>query len=303
MVARMSGFSASEGYQGFCRVAAAPAFASGGQPYRARLSAHLRQILTDNPRTRSFSVHRIIGALRTEEAAPSLALFSAAGIFEMPEASKLTGRAITSIGTGLAFRRRSVALPRRLLRKRLPRNSLALLIQGICTLLDNAEGALKERWSWVFQPAMRVALGILLFLIGLASMTPIIGGGAQHAASAFLIAVGLAERDGLAVVIGAVVGIATLALAVISVASGRKLWAKAKGWVVKVCRKLHLDVLAALLDEAFDGLGDLVRLRWGGLLLLLLAPIPALPARPARTHGLKAAAESIRANSARSLAR
>jgi Exopolysaccharide synthesis, ExoD len=126
---------------------------------------------------------------------------------------------------------------------------------------------------------MTVTLGLILFLLGLASMTPIVGGGVQHAASAFVIAVGLAERDGLAVVIGAVAGIAAIAVAVLSVASSSKLWRKVKAWLIYCAKSLRLHALTDLLDRCCDGLGDLVRLKWGGLLLLILTPATPLPPR------------------------
>jgi hypothetical protein len=246
---------------------------------RAKLSARLRRVLLDHPRARHFTVHRIIGALRIDPAESSLALFSAAGVFAAPKVTGLSGPMISAIGAGLALGRKTIALPRRLMRKKIPRNSLSILVQGISALLDATEGATRERWSWVFHPATSVALGLILFLLGVASMAPIIGGGAQHAASAFLMAIGLAERDGLAVMIGALAGIASLALAALSIATGRKLWKKVKAWLVQCARRLHLGVLAALLDRCCDGLGDLVRLKWGGLLLLLLTPAQPLPPR------------------------
>jgi hypothetical protein len=157
---------------------------------------------------------------------------------------------------------------------------LALLIHGVTAMLDGAECAMRERWSWVFHPLMSGALGLTLFLLGLASMAPVIGGGVQHAASAFFLAVGMAERDGLAVMIGAVAGIASLALAALSIASGQKLWAKIKAWLLHCARKLHLDALAHMLDHCCDGLGELVRLRWSGLLLLMLSPVSTISRRP-----------------------
>jgi hypothetical protein len=246
---------------------------------RAKLSARLRRVLADHPRARHFTVHRIIEALRIDPAESSLALFSAAGVFAAPKATGLSGPMISAIGAGLALGRQTIALPRRLLRKKIPRNSLSILVQGISALLDATEGATRERWGWVFHPATSVALGLILFLLGVASMAPIIGGGAQHAASAFLMAIGLAERDGLAVMIGALAGIASLALAALSIATGRKLWKKVKAWLVQCARRLHLGVLASLLDRCCNGLGDLVRLKWGGLLLLLLTPAEPLPPR------------------------
>jgi hypothetical protein len=247
---------------------------------RARLSCRLRRVLAENPRVTHFTVHHIITALGSDSHAPSIALFAAAGVFEAPDASALSGRVTCALGAGLALGRGSVHLPRSLLRRTIPRSSLALLIHGVSTMLEAAEGAVRERWAWVFHPLMSSALGLTLFLLGLASMAPIIGGGVQHAASAFFVAVGLAERDGLAVMIGAVAGIASLALAAIGIASGKKLWSKIKAWLLHCARKLHLDALANLLDHCCDGLSELVRLRWSGLLLLMLSPVCAIPRRP-----------------------
>ena len=199
-------------------------------------------------------------------------MFAAAGVLGAPDVTRISSGVTSVLGAGMAFGHREVHLPRSLLRRKVPRTSLALLIHGVASLLERADGLLRERWSWVFHPSMTGALGLILFLLGLASMAPIIGGGVQHAASAFFIAVGIAERDGLAVVIGALAGIACLALAALSVSSGHKLWAKIKTWLLHCARKLRLDALARLLDHCCEGLGDLMRLRWSGLLLIMLSP-------------------------------
>lgn len=259
--------------------------ASAASHERARLSCRLRRVLSENPGVRHFTVHNIIDALGPDAAAPSIALFAAAGVFESPDTSQVSGSVMAGLGARLALGARRVQLPRSLLRRRIPRNSLSLLIHSVSAALESAEGTVRERWGWVFHPVMSGVLGLVLFLLGLASMAPIIGGGVQHAASAFFVAVGMAERDGLTAMIGAVAGIASLALAAISVASGRKLWAAIKAWLIKCARGLHLEALSALLDYCCEGLGELVRMRWSGLLVLMLTPASEIPCRapkPAR---------------------
>ena len=49
---------------------------------RARLSCRLRRVLTDNPNVRHFTVQSIVKALGSGDAAPSVALFAAAGVLE-----------------------------------------------------------------------------------------------------------------------------------------------------------------------------------------------------------------------------
>ncbi len=247
---------------------------------RARLYQRLRCVLTDNPQTTHFTVHHIVKALSADGASAPLSLFAAAGVVGMPDAMELSGAVTSALGAGLAVGSRNVHLPRSLLRRRIPRTSLALLIHAVTGMLEKAEGVLRERWSWMFHPLMGGALGLILFLLGIVSMTPVIGGGVQHAASAFFIAVGIAERDGLAVMIGALAGIACLALAALSIASGRKLWAKVKAWLLRCARKLHLEAFARMLDRCCDGLGELVRLRWSGLLLMMLSPVAEISHRP-----------------------
>jgi hypothetical protein len=242
---------------------------------RIRLSGRLRRVLSDHPNVRNFTIEHIVEALGSESGS-AVALFSAAGIFEAPDAGILSGRLTAGLGAQLALGPRRVHLPRAVLRRKIPRSSLALLIHSLCAILDGVEMGLKERWSWVFSPFMSGVLGVVLFLLGLASMAPIVGGGVQHAGSAFLVALGMAERDGLAAMIGALAGLASIALAVLSVLSGRKLWAKVRSWLLRCARWLHLRALANLLDHCSQGIGELLQLRWSGLLLLMFAPAPAL---------------------------
>ena len=101
--------------------------------------------------------------------------------------------------------------------------------------------------------------------------------------------------------VGALAGIACLALAVLGVASGRKLWTRIKAWLLRCARMLRLDALARMLDRCCEGLGELTRLRWSGLLLLMLSPVSAVPRRP-RAEGSGGSVLRERARRARSIA-
>jgi hypothetical protein len=248
------------------------AFAPGSElSAPERPSQRLRRILTSNPRARHFSVRRIIAALGDSPQSSTLALFSAAGVFDAPDVGHLSGVMTGALGAQLAFRRREVALPRAVLKRKIPRSSLAALIGAVANLLESAEALVQPRWDWVFHPGMGVALGLLLFLLGVASMIPFLGLTAHHAASVFLMSIGLAERDGLTVMIGAVAGIATLAVAVTTAMSGKQIWATTKRWLVHCFERLRLHAAAWLLDRIEKGLGELLRIGWSNLLLLLVA--------------------------------
>jgi hypothetical protein len=145
---------------------------------------------------------------------------------------------------------------------------------------------------------MGVALGLLLFLLGVASMIPFLGLTASHAASAFLMSIGLAERDGLAVMIGAAAGIASLALAVATAMSGKQMWSTAKRWLGHCLNRLRLHAAAWLLDRNEKGLGELLRIGRSNVLLLFVSGVTGRFDTSALSGGegcsLKARAKRIR---------
>lgn len=230
----------------------------------------MKRILTANPRARHFTVRRIIRVLGDDLAGPSSALFSAAGILEAADIGYLSGVVTGAIGARIALRREGIWLPRAVLKRKIPRQSLARVIRAVTNILEIAEARLQPRWDWVFHPAMGVALGLLLFLLALASMTPMLGFGA-HAGSAFLMSVGMAERDGLVVMIGALAGVASLAVAICAVFRGNRLLQNARDWLAGCLKRLNLKAAAWLLDRIDDGLGALCRIRWSSLLFLFAA--------------------------------
>jgi hypothetical protein len=264
-----------------------------------RPSQRLRRILTSNPRAHHFTVRQIISALGEAPQGPTLALFSAAGVFEAQDAGHLSGIMTGSLGVQILLRRRDVSLPRAVLKQKIPRGSLATLIDAVANLLERAEAVVKPRWKWVFHPGMGVALGVLLFLLGAASMTPFLGLTVNHAASAFVMSIGLAEQDGLVVMIGAGAAILALAATVVNVISGKQVWLTTRNWLVESLKHLRLRVAAWALDRVENGLGDLLRIEWKSALLLFLSDfagrrIEASNVGGASGRSLKARAQRIR---------
>jgi len=252
-----------------------------GRASAERTSQRLRKILLTNPRARHFSVERIISSLGEDPQGPALALFSAAGVFEAPGAGHLSGVMTGALGANLVLRRRQIKLPRALLKRKIPRSSLATLIDATANLLEKAEAVVHERWSWVFNPGVGVALGVLLFLLGVASMFPFLGMTVNHAASAFMMSVAMAERDGLVVMVAAVAGIASLALAIANTMSGRQIWTTTKDWLIDCFKRLRLHIAAWFLDRIDTGLGELLRITWSDVLLTFFADFAGPKLEPA----------------------
>jgi hypothetical protein len=237
---------------------------------RERAAARLKRILTANPRARNFTVRRIVQALGDDPRDPVNVLFSAAGVFEATDIGYLSGMVTSAAGARMALRRRGVWLPRAVLRRKIPRQSLARVIHAVANVLEAAESRLEARWNWVFHPAMSVVLGLLIFLLALAGMTPILGMGA-HAGAAFLISLGMAERDGLVVMIGALAGVTSLALAIGAVFRKDRLLHEAKDWLSRCFKRLGFSGAAWLLDRIEEGLGAVCRVRWSSALFILAA--------------------------------
>lgn len=274
----------------------------GAAPEVRRNTSHrtaqcLRQILDAHPRARHFTVRRIIAALGDAPQGPALALFSAAGVLPVADAGNLSGIVTCAIGAQLVLRRPEAELPRMILMRKISRHSLVSLIGAATHVLRKAEAVIETRWTWVFHRRTSVAVGIVLVLLGVASLTPVLGLPMKHSASAFAMAVGLAERDGLAVVIGAVSGIVSLAIAIAGAISGKRLWASTKRWLVGGFKGLRRRAAAWLLDHF--GLGELLRIDRSRLLLLasdFAEPIDDKHTTPDAKHrrSLKARAQRIR---------
>lgn len=262
-----------------------------------RTAQRLRQILDAHPRARHFTVRRIIAALGDAPQGPALALFSTAGVLPVADAGNLSGIVTCAIGAQLVLRRPEAELPRMILMRKISRTSLVSLIGAATHVLRKAEAVIETRWTWVFHRRTSVAVGILLVFLGAASLTPILGLPMRHSASAFAMAVGLAERDGLAVIIGAAAGIVSLALAIANAISGRGLWASTRRRLVGSFKCWRRRVAAWLLDHF--GLGELLRIDRSRLLLLasdFAEPIDNKHTTPDAKHrrSLKARAQRIR---------
>ncbi len=104
-------------------------------------------------------------------------------------------------------------LPGILLRRGLPRAGFDRVLRHTLPYVERVERWLKPRWFWITQPLAERLLGVMAILLSLAIALPIPFGNWLPAAAMGLLALGLAERDGLLVAISAVLGCISLVLA------------------------------------------------------------------------------------------
>jgi hypothetical protein len=255
-----------------------------------RTSQILREILTKNPTTKSFTIRQIIDTIGEGRAATSLIFFSIPGMLPVPGTSDLSGIPTGLIAGQMIAGKTEIKLPQFILQRSVPRRSLAVAIHAVLPFLEMAEKVTKPRRQWAADPAAQRVLGILILILALVIAVPVLGFNLPHAASIFMISLGLVEQDGLAILIGVAVGLISLALltgtgvAALRLGAGgiaRKLLKKiglkwfakfSLKWVAKLVRKLGFHSTAPMIAD------------WSELLLLWDPETPARRVKGARRN-------------------
>jgi hypothetical protein len=235
----------------------------------ARTSEILRGILRKNPGVKTFSVRRILSAIGDDRFEAALMMFSIPAIVPVPGGREMAAMPAGVIACQLVSGRRRIKLPGFLLNKAVSRRALAVALHAIVPALEAAEKVLRPRWSWVGHASARRAIGLFVILLALALAQPFLGFSVLNAMAIFITSLGMAEQDGLAVLVGVAIGLSSLAMLAASCGSGRALRSKAGAWVRKMARRFGLLTFAKFLDKrGYDRLARIVRLRSSDLLLL-----------------------------------
>lgn len=248
--------------------ATGPIASANGVPPE-RTSELLRGILTNNPDVEAFSVERILAALGEERLEASLMVFSLPGIVPVPTQAGGVSLPTAAVGCQLFAGQKQLQIPRFVLTRTISRKALAVAIHAVLPLLEASEKTLRRRWNWVSHANTRRAVGVFVFLLALAIAWPLFGFNALHATSIFVMALGMAEQDGLAVLIGALAGVLSLVLFAAAGLSGRALRAKAATWLRKLALKLGLSALAKYLHaRGHRVIAQILTFQWSNLLLI-----------------------------------
>jgi hypothetical protein len=238
-------------------------------PAPMRISESLRGILSKNPGVTKFSVERILASIGSGRVEASLMVFSLPALVPVPCPRGVVSISTGAIGCQIASGGKQIQVPRFILKKSVSRRALAVAIHAILPVLEAAEKVVRPRWSWVSHPAFRRAIGMFVFLLAIALAFPLFGFSTLHATSIFVMALGMAEQDGLAVLAGVAVGMLSLAVLAASGMTAKALRARAGRWLRKIGRKLGLHIFARLLRRwGYERIARLLTLEWSELLLL-----------------------------------
>jgi hypothetical protein len=245
-----------------------------------RISESLRGILSKNPGVTKFSVERILASIGSGHVEASLMMFSLPALVRVPCPRGVVSIPTGAIGCQIASGGKPIQVPRFILKKSVSRRALAVAIHAILPVLEAAEKVVRPRWSWVSHPTFRRAIGMFVFLLAVALAFPLLGFSSLHATSIFVMALGMAEQDGLAVLAGVAVGMLSLAVLAVSGMTAKALRAKAGRWLRKIARKLGLQLFARLLRRwGYERIARLLTLEWSELLLLWNPEKKAAPRR------------------------
>jgi hypothetical protein len=183
-------------------------------PKKARTSQILLEILADNPDVQNFTVEEIVNSIGAGSFGTSLMFFAIPAVIPIPVPglSAIVAIPTAVISAQMAVGHRQIKLPKSILKKTVPRKALAAALHAILPLLEKAEKLSKPRWKWATTPLAKRLLGVFISILALSIAFPMPGFNMPQAISAFIIALGLVEHDGILVIGGVIAGLASLAL-------------------------------------------------------------------------------------------
>lgn len=131
-----------------------------------------------------------------------------------PGIPTVCGIAIVIIALNLIGARQRLWLPGAIADKSIARADLARMLGRVAPYLERLERICKPRLGVITEPVGKILIGIVIFSLGFIMILPIpFLGNMPPGFAASVIAIGMTERDGLIVLIGALVSVAAIAIA------------------------------------------------------------------------------------------
>lgn len=193
------------------------------------LSAVLGGLL-DHFEFRRITLGRLLAVLGEQATAMVLLVFSIPAIIPTPglPAGMIFGSVLVVLSCQLVVGTRRFWLPKRLARVEVPRNLLSAMVVRLGPKLQWLETWLRPRWTGLCGRAALRPLGAVVVVMGVIIALPIPFGNVLPGLSVFFIALGLAQRDGVAVGIGLGFAVASIAFTAFILLGG---WWLISGWL------------------------------------------------------------------------
>jgi hypothetical protein len=168
-----------------------------------------------------FLGDRSIGGLLLVLALPMALPVAAVGI------SVLFGVPMIVISAQLALGYRRAWLPAGLARRSVPRSAFLTIVDRILPTLRRLERIVRPRAGWLAGPWARVPVGVICFVLAIIITLPLPLGHVVPATAISVLALGLIERDGIAIALGiitAVCGLGIVIFAAAGILTAARLW-------------------------------------------------------------------------------
>jgi hypothetical protein len=155
-----------------------------------------------------FLGDRSIGGLLLVLAFPMALPVAAVGI------SVLFGVPMIVISAKLALGYRRAWLPACLARRSVPRSTFLTIVDRILPTLRRLERIVRPRAGWLAGPWARVPVGIICFVLAIIITLPLPLGHVVPATAISVLALGLIERDGIAIALGIITAVCGLVIVI-----------------------------------------------------------------------------------------
>ena len=176
-----------------------------------RTSDHLRRLILDNPAS-NVTLGEILSHLGERAFGFMIFFLAILNCLPMPPGfSTITGIPILLLALQLLLGERRPHLPKKIRKHNLSRESLAKAVRTIMPGLVHFEKLFRPRWLWLSTPLAERGIAVLMLLLTAVLALPMPPPFNFLPASAIAImALGLVERDGIVISVGAVGGVTTL---------------------------------------------------------------------------------------------
>ena len=171
----------------------------------------------------TITIGRIVDALSDRSFGVVIILFALPNTI-FPVAWVL-GTPILLLAVQMALGQQRPWLPEFMRRQSFSRETFAKIVDYVVYYLGKIEAWLKPRWSFLTTNAAERLIGIYMTIVTIILLVPVPFGNALPSFGLAIIAAGLLEKDGLAILVGALVGLAG-SIYVFAVMGG--IWAAAK---------------------------------------------------------------------------
>jgi hypothetical protein len=188
------------------------------RPIPERTSEVLRDLVREGESDR-ITFREILSELRHRALGFALLIFALPCSLPMPPGiPTVCGIALVIIAVNLIAARRRLWLPSAIADKSVTRSDLKRMVERVAPYLERLERVCKPRLPIVTDTVGKILIGIVILALGLVMILPIpFVGNMPPGFAASVIAIGMTERDGLVVLIGAIAS--AVAIAVASVAT------------------------------------------------------------------------------------